>query len=240
MFTPQLKSTFYKFMSSLRRFSQNSYIIRKLYYWHIEIYQKDYLCKHAKVINHGFGNFNKRIIGNNNLIQIGRHTHLIKPVFRIKGNNNSILIEDDCVVGKGCSFWMEGNNIQISIGKGTTFTQFVHFNAQENNMSIVVGNDCMFSNHIIVRTSDSHPIYNIKNNERINQAKSITIGSHVWIAPDTKIMKGSIIGDNSIIGSNSIVNNEIPSNCIAVGMPAKIVKENIKWTREDIIFSKKK
>lgn len=97
----------------------------------------------------------------------------------------------------------------------------------------------MFSNHIIVRTSDSHPIYDMATGNRINPAKDIYIGDHVWIAPDTKIMKGAVIGNGSIIGSNSMVSKEIPANSLAVGMPAKVVKQDIKWTREDIIFDKK-
>ena len=110
---------------------------------------------------------------------------------------------------------MEGDNIEIRIGDKTTFTHTVHFCAQENNMKIIVGEDCMFSNNIIVRTSDSHPIYN-KEEKRINEPKSVFIGNHVWIAPNSKIMKGAHIGNNSIIGSNTIVTKDIPSNCLAV------------------------
>ena len=131
---------------------------------------------------------------------------------------------------------MEGNNITITIGSGTTFTLLCHFNAQENGARIDVGEDCMFSNKIIVRTSDSHPIYDMSSGKRINSPKPVVIGKHVWIAPDSKIMKGAIIGDGCIIGSNTMVSKHIPENSLAVGMPAKVVKEGIKWTREDIIF----
>ena len=128
---------------------------------------------------------------------------------------------------------MEGDNITIRIGKNSTFTQIVHFCAQENGQSIDVGEDCMFSNTIIVRTSDSHAIYD-DNGIRINQPKSVRIGNHVWIAPNSKIMKGATIGDGCVIGSNSFVTKDIPSNSLAVGSPAKVVRENIKWTREKL------
>lgn len=127
---------------------------------------------------------------------------------------------------------MEGNNIEIQIGDGTTFSHTCHFCIQEDNMSVTIGKDCMFANRIIVRTSDSHGIYNLDGNERINLPKPVTIGNHVWIAPNTLILKGVTIGDGSIIGSNSVVTKNIPDNCLAVGQPARIVKENIKWTRE--------
>ena len=91
----------------------------------------------------------------------------------------------------------------------------------------------MFSNNIIVRTSDSHPIYDNKRN-RINPAKSVIIGEHVWIAPNSKIMKGVTIGNGSIIGSDTMVTKSLPDNVLAVGHPAKIVKEDILWTRENL------
>lgn len=114
-------------------------------------------------------------------------------------------------------------------------TQIVHINVQEDNMSIELGKDCMLSNNIIIRSSDSHPIYDIESGKRINSAKPVQIGNHVWIAPKTTIAKGSVIGDGSIIGSNTLVTKEIPANSLAVGMPARVVKTNVKWTRERIV-----
>lgn len=88
----------------------------------------------------------------------------------------------------------------------------------------------MFSNNIIIRTSDAHSIIDLNTGERLNPAKDVKIGNHVWIAPNSRIMKGSIIEDGSIIGSNTMVTKRIPSNVLAVGMPARIVRDNIKWS----------
>ena len=197
---------------------------------------RDFFCKRAKVINNGRGTIKKMIKGRNNTIIIGNNTYTKNTLFHIRGENNIIEIGDNCYIGEGCSFWMEGFNIRINIGANTTFTQLCHFNAQEKNSVIHVGKGCMFSNHIIVRTSDAHPIYDIISSKRINTALPVLIGDNVWIAPDTKIMKGANIGNGCIIGSNTMVNKEIPNNCLAVGMPAKVVKRNVRWTREDIIF----
>ena len=167
-------------------------------------------------------------------MEIGRNCNLYGTSIRIVGNNNKIIFKDGCIVGENCSFWMEGDNITIIIGAATTFTHTVHFCAQEDNSTIIVGDDCMFSNNIIVRTSDSHPIYDITTQKRINPAKNVFIGKHVWIAPNSKIMKGAKIGDNSIVGSNTMVTNYVTENCLVVGAPSKIVKSNINWTRESL------
>lgn len=220
----------------IKGYLKDTYFANRVYCYLRKLQRKDILSRKAKVINKGVGKYTKDICGSNNLISIGAKCKLSNPVFHIYGNNNVITVHDGCTIGKGCSFWMEGNNIRISIGENSTFVQFIHFNAQEDGTKIDVGEDCMFSNHIIVRTSDSHPIYDIESQERINSAKDVVIGNHVWIAPDSKIMKGALIGPGCVIGSNSIVTKEIPAHTLAVGAPAKVVKQSIRWTREGIIF----
>ena len=175
---------------------------------------------------------NKDIIGQNNVITIGERTQCYGTKIRIRGNNNKLIIGSDCMIGERCSFWLSGNNIEIRVGDFCSFTHTCHINASEDNRRIIIGNECMFSNNIIVRTSDDHSIYDMKTNMRINPARDVVIGKHVWIAPNTKIMKGSVIEDGCIIGSDTTINKEIPTNSMAVGRPAKVVKTDITWTRE--------
>lgn len=203
-----------------------------------KLHTDDIFCRNLKINNkskwNGYIKLKKYIHGNNNALEIGENCHLFGTTIHIVGKNNKIIFQDNCIVGSNCSFWMEGNNITITIGANTTFTHTVHFCAQEDNSSIIIGKDCMFSNNIVVRTSDSHPIIDLTTNQRINPAKDVCIGNHIWIAPNTKVMKGAKINDNSIIGSNSMVTNEIPTNCLAVGAPCKVVKTNITWTRDKL------
>lgn len=215
-------------------------IIRRAYLsfiYRTGIYKK-FIEGHDKVrvINHGShkGKLLQFICGKNNSIELGRGVKFNKTKIRIVGNNNTIVFGDLCNIGPNCSFWMEGNNIKIVIGNHCSFTHTCHFCAQEDNTKILVGEDCLFSNTIIVRTSDSHPIYDIKNNKRINNAKDVIIGNHVWIAPNSKIFKGATINNGAIIGSNTLVTNEIPNNSLAVGMPAKVIKTGVTWTHEKL------
>ncbi len=85
----------------------------------------------------------------------------------------------------------------------------------------------MFSRNVKIMTSDGHDI--LENSKRINYAKDINIGNHVWLADNTTILKGVTIGDNSIIGINSTVTKSVPINSIAAGNPAKVVKSSIYW-----------
>jgi len=201
------------------------------------IRDKDLFSQGCRIYNKGYGNYSKVIRGKDNSIIIGDNTQLIETEFHIIGNNNTIEIGNNVYVGKKCSFWIEGNNIQIVIGDNTTFTHNVYFDAQENNTYIKVGKDCMFSHLIFIRTSDAHPIFDLNTGKRTNFAQSVTIGNHVWVAPESKIMKGSYIEDGCVIGTNSMVNGEVASNSLAVGTPARVVRQNIRWSRDDVIFN---
>lgn len=51
----------------------------------------------------------------------------------------------------------------------------------------------------------------------------VKIGNNVWLGENVTILKGVTIGDNVIIGIGSVVTKDIPSNSVAVGIPAKVV-----------------
>lgn len=66
----------------------------------------------------------------------------------------------------------------------------------------------------------------------------VKIGNNVWLGENVTILKGVTIGDNVIIGIGSIVTKDIPSNSVAVGVPAKIVgsyEEYYKKRRETYV-----
>lgn len=54
--------------------------------------------------------------------------------------------------------------------------------------------------------------------------KPIVIGNDVYIGNNAMIMPGVTIGDRVVIGAGAIVTKDIPSNSVAVGVPAKVIK----------------
>jgi acetyltransferase-like isoleucine patch superfamily enzyme len=77
-----------------------------------------------------------------------------------------------------------------------------------------------------------HPIIDLESKQRINYGRSIEIGDHVWIGAQAQILKGAKIGSGSIIGTRAVVTGAIPENCIAVGVPAKVIRHNVSWDRK--------
>lgn len=62
-------------------------------------------------------------------------------------------------------------------------------------------------------------------NIRTLMTKEIHIKKNAWIGARVSILPGVTIGENAIVGTGSIVTKDIPDNCVAVGNPAKVIKQ---------------
>lgn len=66
-------------------------------------------------------------------------------------------------------------------------------------------------------------------NKGVNQRDfvdgEIVIGKHCWLGAGCIVLKDVHIGDNCVIGAGSVVTRDIPSGCVAVGSPAKVIKQ---------------
>ncbi|WP_367365760.1 DapH/DapD/GlmU-related protein [Pediococcus parvulus] len=62
-------------------------------------------------------------------------------------------------------------------------------------------------------------------NIRVIKTGEIHIKKNAWIGARVSILPGVKIGENSIIGTGAVATKDIPDNCIAVGTPAKVIKQ---------------
>lgn len=171
---------------------------------------------------------NKRIEikGTNNQIIISSGARIGDLQIIIQGHNNKLLISQNSLVSGFIE--MFGSDNEITIGQGTGILG-VGLTAHEGKY-IKIGEKCLIARGTDIRTTDSHPIWD-QEGKRINPDDSIEIGDRVWIAPETKILKGTNIGNDVVIGTRSLLNKSIiPSNTLAAGSPAKVVRENITWS----------
>ena len=182
-----------------------------------------------------FGKLRKnkiKISGDNNILYIGKNSLLRNCHISINGNNNVLYIGDDCVVNS-TSIILDNESAEIRIGNKTSIgkAQIVSLEPYK----IEIGEDCMLSYDIEIRNTDSHKIYDKNTNKRINEGNSISIGNHVWLGMRAIILKGVNIEDNSIVAGGSIVTKDVKANTIVSGAPAKQIRENIYWTREEVM-----
>jgi acetyltransferase-like isoleucine patch superfamily enzyme len=172
--------------------------------------------------------------GNNNHITIHDTCVFNNVLFNIKGNNNRIEISKNVIYNYGGEIWIEDDDCNLIIGENTSFEN-THIAVTELGSKVVIGKDCMFAYDIDIRTGDSHSIIDTNTNQRINYAKNIEIGDHVWVAAHVTILKGVCLMKNSIVATRSLVSSTFHEEGIIVGgVPAKKIKDNITWCRERI------
>lgn len=58
-------------------------------------------------------------------------------------------------------------------------------------------------------------------------AEPIKISDNVWIGAKATILGNVSIGSGVVIGATAVVTKDIPDDCVAAGVPARIIKERI-------------
>lgn len=135
-------------------------------------------------------------------ISIGRRT-LIMTSKRYETMNPRLVLGNNINIGSDC-FITCSNSISIGnnvlMGAKITITDNSH-------------------GRIILEELCSHP-----SDRPVISKGPIVIGNCVWIADKVTILPGVTIGDGAIIGANSVVTKDVPSNCVAAGNPAKVIR----------------
>jgi maltose O-acetyltransferase len=91
--------------------------------------------------------------------------------------------------------------------------------------SIRIGNQCRIGDFVAIMDADFHEINPATRNRGVGTIKPVSIGNNVWIGSRVMVLKGASIGDNSVIAAMSVVTSAIPANCVAAGVPAKVIRK---------------
>jgi maltose O-acetyltransferase len=89
---------------------------------------------------------------------------------------------------------------------------------------ITIGDDVQFGPNVQLLTP-THPIEPEPRREKWEAALPITIGDNVWIGGGAIVLPGVTIGDNTVVGAGAVVTKDLPPNVVAVGNPARVVKQ---------------
>ena len=158
---------------------------------------------------------------------------LLNPFFHQKGKGSTIrwqsridvlpfnkfvlgdgsTIEDYCTINNGVGNVIIGQNTLIGIGNTIIGP-------------IKIGNNVIFAQNIVASALNHEyrdpnlPIY-----KQPIITKEIIIEDDCWIAANAVITAGVTIGKHSVIAAGAVVTKDIPPYSVAVGNPAKILKQ---------------
>ena len=89
---------------------------------------------------------------------------------------------------------------------------------------VTFGDDCFVGPNVSIYTA-CHSTEPRERNSRKEWAKPVSIGNNVWLGGNVTILPGVTIGDNCTIGAGSVVTRDIPSDSVAAGNPARVIKK---------------
>lgn len=166
-----------------------------------------------------------------NRVSIGAGTDLHHAEITFKGNNNTLRIGTGCFLN-GLHLIVEGSNNTIDIGDNVFILDDTRVYAVDGS-GVTIGDSCMFSDHIEIRTTDNHSIYDRATGKRINYEKDVILGKRVWLGMHTILLKGTCIADGCIVGAGSVVTGtHKTADAVLAGNPAREVRHNIAWSME--------
>ena len=165
--------------------------------------------------------------------EVGEKCHFGYPLRLEGGGSRRVRIGSRSVLGSHCVLgsWErygkdEHYDPELIIGNDCNIGEFCHITAINR---ITIG-DGLLTGRFVYIGDNAHGGLSWEEantppaRRHLKSKGEIKIGRNVWIGDKVTILGGVTIGDNVIIGAGSIVTHDIPSNSMAAGAPAKVVK----------------
>jgi acetyltransferase-like isoleucine patch superfamily enzyme len=161
-------------------------------------------------------------LGHNSVIT--RKIHLLGAKYIAIGNNSNIGIRATLTAWD--KFELYTFCPEITIGSNVSIGDDSHITAINK---INIGDNVLMGKKVTI-TDNSHGKIDIESlllsplNRCWYSEGPVIIEDNVWIGDKATILPNVRIGKNAIIGANAVVTKDIPANCVAVGIPAKVIK----------------
>lgn len=167
-------------------------------------------------------------------VKIGNNPLIFNKVYlsgsgHISIGDNFVFTSDDCINpisknARGCFYTEQDAIVTIGDNVGMSATSIWVRN------KLTIGNNVKIGGNVLIIDTDSHPLdFQLRREpdqfvQKAIKSSPISIENDVWIGAHCIILKGVTIGARSVIGAGSVVTKNIPSDCIAAGNPAKVIR----------------
>lgn len=159
-----------------------------------------------------------------------RNARLIRLPFDIR-NRRNIKLGKGFTTGVGCrleAYPVDESRV-LCIGENVQINDYVHISAMEN---VTIGNNVLIASKVFIsdlnhgnyKGKESDSPLSVPNSRKLS-TDPVMIKDNVWIGEGVCIMAGVTIGVGCVIGASSVVTKNIPDYSIAVGSPARVIKQ---------------
>jgi acetyltransferase-like isoleucine patch superfamily enzyme len=135
-------------------------------------------------------------------IRLGDGVHLYRGTVIEVGAGGNVSIGSDTHIQAGCH--LKGFLRNLEIGRNVQIAPHCGFSPYEHNFE-----DC------------SQPIQM----QGIRSAGDIVLEDDVWLGLGVSVLEGVHIGKGAVIGAGAVVTKDIPAYTVAVGVPARVVRQ---------------
>ena len=151
---------------------------------------------------------------------------MIVPPVRISGERR-IAIGSGVFIGSGS--WLQvlpgpGEGVALRVGDGTSIVGDCVLSAAS---SVEVGRNVLIARNVYI--ADHGHAYADRRvpilDQGIADVGSVTIRDAAWLGQNVVVSPGVTIGRGAVIGANSVVKDDIPDYSVAVGAPARVVRD---------------
>lgn len=110
---------------------------------------------------------------------------------------------------------------RVTIGAGT----FFNYDCLMLDVApITIGSACQIATRVQFLTA-THPIDPEPRRTGWESGAPIVIGDNVWLSGGVIVCPGVTIGDDTVVGAGSVVTRDLPAGVVAVGAPARVLRE---------------
>ncbi len=192
------------------------------------------------------------LLGHGNCAQIHKEARISKIRISVRGSGCSVTVANKAFISN-CLILIRGDGCKVIIGENCSIKGDVVIICEDNFSSIHIGSsselygpisiaategtkiciedNCMIAPGCSIRSGDSHSIF--KENARINSAKDIKIESRCWLGERAMVLMGAIVPEGCVVGAATVVTRPFQEkNCILAGVPARVVHQQITWSKE--------
>lgn len=136
-------------------------------------------------------------------------------------NKTKIIMGKNILIYKNVGIFLDADNAIIEIGDDSYINRRSEICCKSN---VKIGKKCAISWDVTITDTDYHGVLGR------GSTKPVIIGDRVWIGCKSTILKGVTIGEGSVVAAGSLVVDDVPKNCLVAGVPAKVIKRDIKWS----------